>query len=252
MTAPVYVTYTMLVSNLAIIAALIFGLHQALKRAGWAAEARASVVRTTSLILIAWYGTAYTLSWFEFFRGLADRIPTIEFGIFLPIIAGSIALWRSSILSRILDAIPQPWLVAVQVYRTIGLIFLILWGSGRLPGEFALLAGAGDVFVGVTAPLVALIYARGKEIGERLVGAWNAFGILDLIVAVGTGFLTTPPFQLLSPDAPNELISAFPLVIVPVFAVPLSILLHVMSLMKLRRTRMEKRASHSSLAATAF
>jgi hypothetical protein len=53
---------------------------------------------------------------------------------------------------------------------------------------------------------------------------------------MGTGFLTAPsPFQLFALDAPNELISVFPLVLVPVFLVPVSVLLHVASLTKLHR-----------------
>jgi len=44
--------------------------------------------------------------------------------------------------------------------------------------------------------------------------------------------------------APNELISAFPLVMVPVFSVPLSILLHLASLKKLRQTEHERKAPH--------
>jgi hypothetical protein len=253
MTTPAYVAYIVLGGDLVIIAALLFGLHHALARSGWPVEERASVVQKTSLILIAWYGTALALSWLDFFRGAADRIPTIGLGIFVPIIIGTIALWRSETLSRIVDAVPQSWLVGVQVYRTIGLIFLILWGAGRLPGDFALPAGIGDVLVGVLAPVVGLVYARGAESGERLVRAWNAFGILDLVVAVGTGFMTSPsPLQLLSFEAPNELISAFPLVMVPVFAVPISILLHLMSLMKLQRTRVQGTTSRSNVPARAF
>jgi len=62
------------------------------------------------------------------------------------------------------------------------------------------------------------------------------------------GFMTSPsPLQLLSFEAPNELISAFPLVMVPVFAVPLSILLHLMSLMKLRRTSREANSANAQL-----
>ncbi len=188
--------------------------------------------------MIVWFGTALTLSWLEFFRGTSDRIPTIELGVFLPIIVGAIALWRSETLRRIIDAVPQAWLVGIQVCRTMGLIFLTLWAVGRLPGDFALPAGIGDVLVGLLAPLVALAYASGAASRELLVRAWNALGILDLIVAVGTGFLTSPsPIQMLSFDAPNYLITAFPLVMVPVFAVPLAILLHLISLMKLRQAR---------------
>jgi len=36
-------------------------------------------------------------------------------------------------------------------------------------------------------------------------------------------------------DHPNQLIGAFPLAIIPVFLVPLSVLLHLASLQKLRR-----------------
>jgi hypothetical protein len=74
---------------------------------------------------------------------------------------------------------------------------------------------------------------RGRE---TLVRAWTLFELLDLVVAIGTGFLTAPsPFQMLSFEAPNEPITAFPLVMVPVFAVPLSMLLHAASLIKLDR-----------------
>ena len=79
------------------------------------------------------------------------------------------------------------------------------------------------------------------------------FGLLDLVVALGTGFLTSPsPFQLLSLAAPNTLVSAFPLVLIPVFAVPLSVLLHVASLMKLRRETVQETTSPSGVPVRAF
>jgi hypothetical protein len=90
--------------------------------------------------------------------------------------------------------------------------------------------------VHVLAPVVALAYARGVAGRDVLVRGWNVLGLLDLAVAITTGFLTSPSaFQAFSFDAPNELVSAFPLVMVPVFAVPLAVILHVASLIKLRR-----------------
>jgi hypothetical protein len=45
------------------------------------------------------------------------------------------------------------------------------------------------------------------------------------------GFLSSPgPFQLLARDIPNVLVTAFPLVLVPAFSVPLFLLLHLFSL----------------------
>jgi hypothetical protein len=66
-------------------------------------------------------------------------------------------------------------------------------------------------------------------------GEWHSKTRISFAVYAAAGFLTSPsPAQVWAFDAPNELISAFPLVMVPVFLVPLSILLHLASLKKLR------------------
>ena len=135
---------------------------------------------------------------------------------------------------------PKEWMVAVQLYRALGVIFLVLYFSG-MPGLFAWPAGVGDIAVGLLAPLVALAFARDPVANAGTVQMWNLFGIADLIVAVTTGFLTSPsPLQPFAFDNPNELPTVFPLVLVPVYLVPLSIVLHLASLTKLRRT-----ASHT-------
>jgi hypothetical protein len=62
------------------------------------------------------------------------------------------------------------------------------------------------------------------------------FGILDLVVAVTTGFLTAP--SLIQPIViqPNsELMTVLPMVLIPAYLVPLSIMLHIASLAKLHR-----------------
>jgi hypothetical protein len=135
-------------------------------------------------------------------------------------------------VGRIIDAVPQSWIVAVQLYRALGVIFLILYTTDKLPGLFAWPAGVGDIIVGLLAPIVALACARDKRRSAGLVNAWNVFGILDLFVAVTTGFITSTLFTY---EPPNELISVFPLVLIPVYLVPLSILLHLASLAKLHR-----------------
>jgi hypothetical protein len=108
---------------------------------------------------------------------------------------------------------------------------------GRLPGLFALPAGFGDVSVGLLAPLVATAYARSSHGVARRVRLWNLLGIADLVIAVTMGFLTSPsPLQLASFDRPSVLIAIFPLSLIPVYMVPLSILLHLASLHHLQYT----------------
>jgi len=61
--------------------------------------------------------------------------------------------------------------------------------------------------------------------------------MVDLIVAVASGFSTShSPFQLVAFDQPNQLVSMFPQVLIPTYLVPVSVLLHLASMTKLRRT----------------
>jgi hypothetical protein len=190
-----------------------------------------------SLVLGIWFGAAVGLARLDVYRGISDAAPTIQYGILVPIALGSILIWRSAYVARLIEVVPQQWLVGVQLYRALGAVFLVLLASGSLPALFAWPAGAGDIAIGLTAPIVAFFYARNAAASSGTVMNWNILGLGDLIVAVATGFLTSPsPLQLFAFDAPNELISVFPLVLIPVFLVPLSVLLHIASLVKLRRS----------------
>ena len=107
----------------------------------------------------------------------------------------------------------------------------------------------GDMLVGVLAPFAASAYARRGNYAAGRVRAWNMIGIADLIVAVTMGFLTSrSPFQMFAFDAPNQLITTFPLAIIPAFIVPLSILLHFASLYKLRHAETELQVRDPLLA----
>ena len=86
-------------------------------------------------------------------------------------------------------------------------------------------ARQGDVIVGFTAPIVAWLNAIRSPAAPAATLVWNVFGIGDLVIAVGTGFLASPsPYQMLAFDRPNELIAQYPFVLVPIFFVPLSII----------------------------
>ena len=236
MTIPLYLPYYVLTGSIAIIFSIIFGLRAALANAGWPEQDRVAVVRTAAVVLVGWFVLTIALGASGAFHATADQLPAIQYGILVPILIGASLIWRSPFVRRIIDAVPQPWIVGVQLYRALGVIFLILYAGGKLPGLFAWPAGIGDILIGGLAPLIGLAYARRPRETRGLVAAWNVFGILDLVIAVATGFLTAP--SLLQPfggTPPNELIDVFPLVLVPVFLVPVSILLHLASLTKLRR-----------------
>ncbi|HKV73311.1 MAG TPA: hypothetical protein VJN95_02230 [Gemmatimonadales bacterium] len=233
MTAPAYLWVFMLFANFTIIGVLLFGVDAALARGGVQSGRRRHLVRSAALLLAGWMALATALGWLGIFEGAPDRkVPWIALAVVIPISAGIRMLRHSAAMREVVRAVPQSWLIGLQAYRGLGSIFLVLLGMNLLPGVFALPAGFGDVLVGLLAlPVAALVSGGARR--EGLVVAWNILGIADLVIALTAGFLSSPgPLQQLSLGHPNYLAGAYPLVLIPVFAVPLSIVLHAASLGK--------------------
>lgn len=237
---PGYLTPFIVTGMVAIIAAVLFGLRRAswrspssetaLPETAWPKNDRGTALWSVALLLVGWFAVACTTALNGFYRPPTGSPPTIQYGLLSPIVVGVLLFLISPLLRRTVARIPNSWLVGVQTYRTLGAIFVVLYAGQYLPWQFALPAGIGDFLVGLFAPFVALAYARSSEGSSRTVRLWNLLGIADLVIAVTMGFITSPsPFQVAAFDRPNVLVGMFPLVLIPVFAVPLSILLHYVS-----------------------
>ena len=236
MTIPTYLPYFVTAGTAAMLIAILYGLNRSFAEANWPAQIRTRTFVAASIILVGWLAVSVALGAAGFYHVQSGELPTIQFGLIPPILIGAYLIWRSEAMRRIIDVVPQPWLVGVQLYRALGVIFLILYASGKLPGLFAWPAGVGDIAIGLTAPVVGLAYARAPREAAGFVRAWNVLGILDLIVAVSTGFLTAPSlFQPIDVEPTSDLMTVLPMVLIPVYLVPLSIVLHLASLAKLHR-----------------
>jgi hypothetical protein len=201
------------------------------------AWSRYTTAGVLSVALIAWVVVAQYLGAKNAYSATTETaVPTVLFGLLIPLGAAAVGLWRSGSVASLVSAIPLPWLVGAQIYRVGGGIFLMLWADGRLPWQFALPAGIGDVTTGVVAVVVAILLAQKAPDARRAAYTWSFFGIADLVVAITMGALTSPGWpHLLAFDAPNLLITSYPLVMVPTFAVPLALMLHGLVLWRLQR-----------------
>jgi hypothetical protein len=203
------------------------------------AKSRYTTAGVLSVVFIGWEAVAQYLGAANTYLATIENppaMPTILFGLLIPLAVAAIGLWQSESFARLVSAIPLHWLVAAQVYRVGGGIFLVLWADGRLPWQFALPAGIGDVTTGIVAVVVAAQLARNEIGARRATYAWCVFGIADLVVAIAMGAMTSPgQAHLLAFDAPNLLMTTYPLVMVPTFAVPLALMLHGLVLLRLRR-----------------
>ena len=190
-----------------------------------------------SLILLIWFFTIVVLGKIGFFAEAYYWlfVPNIVVG-FLVIFEFLRRAYNSKILKEITDKIPQHWIIGVQFYRIVGVGFIILWARGILPAVFAFSAGFGDIFIAITSLFVALLYFKNKHYTRKIAIIWNYLGILDLVIALSIGFLGFPrPVQFVPLSPSTEPLSLFPLVIIPLFAVPLAILLHLFSLRVLKK-----------------
>jgi hypothetical protein len=198
--------------------------------------------RTTWLAVMVpftlWAAVAWSAAINGVFRTGASALPLLPLAIFLPVIIGAPLLLLSKRAGQVLNAMPPTWLVALQLYRVNGSVFLAAGLSGLLPGMWALPAGIGDVLTGLFAVPAAIAVATGTAQGRTAAIIWNIFGLADLALAVSLGFITSPgPFQLIVPNVPGIGAGAYPNVLTPAFVVPSSILLHALSLRQLMRQR---------------
>lgn len=130
-------------------------------------------------------------------------------------------------------------MTAIQAWRAGGLVFLAFYAHGLLPGRFAWPAGLGDILIGVTAPwiLLALIRRPGFT-ASRLFVVWNLLGILDLVVAISTGALSSGFLAGAVGQVTTAPMTQLPLVLIPAYLVPLFAILHLASLFQARRQMM--------------
>jgi len=226
--------------RLLIVLFVLAGLWLGLQRAGFDAGTRIATWIAVAAPLLLWMAVVWQLAIADVFARRPGSLPALPFAIFVPLLIALPLLMRSRRLAIALDHVPPAWLVGLQVYRIFGAAFLVQWGLGRLSGEFALPAGWGDVLTGLLAVPVALYLDSGSARSRAVAIAWNLLGIFDLLLAITIGALTQTGI-LQGSGQPASPIS-YPLVMIPAFAVPLSLILHGMSLWQLKRMGQRSRS----------
>lgn len=238
-TFPLSIHTLSLTANVVVCGLVLFGLFQGLAAADLPNARKTRFGLIASIGVIGWLFLSAELARAGVYQASVERLfPMIALGTTLPIVFGLLAIRYSASLRAVLQAIPMHRMIAVQVYRAFGFMFLIAFSLGLIPGVFAVPAGIGDIAVGLLAPLVAWRAMKDPGRARGAIWAWSFLGIGDLVLALTMGFLSSPGrFQMIAFGEPNTAISAYPLVMVPIFAVPLSILLHAAVISKLRAAR---------------
>ncbi len=164
---------------------------------------------------------------FDPFRGL--RIRSL---VYLVLAAGFAYAFRWALVGK---GLSQRMLIGLQLIRPIGLVFVLEYWRGNLPGVFAHPAGWGDLLVGIIA-LVVLIRYRSQEIPNGAIKLVFTVGIADFVSAFFFGFTSSAtPFQLFAFDQPNQVL-LYPTGLIPLFLVPYAVIFHILSITEMQRS----------------
>jgi hypothetical protein len=200
---------------------------------------RAVVGRAVAVAMAVWLGAVFFLG----ARGAFIRPPgapplPILFGATLPLLAFFAAYFGSGAFRSFVLTSDVRLIAAIQAWRVGGLAFLDLYAHGLLPGLFAWPAGLGDIAVGATAPLIALALMRQPDFAaSRRFVTWNILGIVDLVVAVTMGALSSGILKGLTGGVTTAPMTELPLLLIPVYFVPFFVMLHFTALVQARRRR---------------
>lgn len=232
---PDYAVLLILLTVMLVTASLSVLLTAAIGRAAVDTGDRQKFSRALSLYMVVWVLAALALSYFEVIVPQAgQRVPWLGLAIVLPTLLALFLQSRSMVWTAVLDATPLHWLAAIQIYRVIGIIFLVLHADGLLSAYFALSTGWGDIAIGLTAPIVSYLLWLNAPRYFALGLVWCGAGIFDLLFVLYKAINSAPgPLQTTAFDVPTVIIGYFPFPLIPLLIVPISIILHVQMIRKI-------------------
>ena len=185
--------------------------------------ANARYGKLTAGLVGAWFIVSLTASALHVFKTDPSR-PPLPLGLAVVVPIGLFVLWfaASKGFRQFVLALNPRTLTLVHTWRLVGFTFLVLYTYGILPGLLALPAGWGDIAIGATAPFAAMMLANPGR--RKSFIFWQALGMLDLVLAVGLGTSA----RLIQPQGiPTTAMAVLPMSLIPTFAVPLLLILHI-------------------------
>jgi hypothetical protein len=122
-------------------------------------------------------------------------------------------------------------LVLFHLTRFVGIYFLILYSEGRLPYDFAVPGGWGDIATAAGVLILVLFVRPEGKAGWALYLLWNVLGFVDILFVV----VTAARLAFSDPGSMGELLR-LPLNLLLTFVVPIIIFTHLVIFTRLFRS----------------
>ncbi len=225
-----YVILTVIVTCL-----FLYGYNYALKRIN--VDTKSKRKRLTLLILgiVSWWAYVFLLAASGFLKELSlpPRFPLL---LIIPLFIFTAILLYKKRNSAVLHAIPRSWPIYFQSFRiVVESLFIATVSAGILHKEVTLEGYNYDMFIGLTAPIIALLVYQLRIAPQQLALVWNYLGLLVLASVIAL-FTTTVFFPSLwgyeGVFVPTEFLD-FPYILVAAYLMPMAVFVHIVSIIQL-------------------
>jgi hypothetical protein len=208
-----------------------------LPHSGSEPQGRGGIRLGIMITLTVWFLLVVSLGAAGAFVAAPGKPPlAIALGVAAPLMLFFASLRLSPSFRKFVLSLDLRLIAGIQAWRWAGLGFLSLYAHNVLPAVFALPAGLGDMAIGVTAPwiILALVRQPGFAASGTFI-RWNILGILDLIIAVSIGTVSSALATGAAGEISTAPMATLPLLLIPAFLVPLFLMLHTAALMQSRQ-----------------
>ncbi len=223
-----------LILTIALFGLIILGLRYALQQVSWHSKKKNKVMLGTATGFVLWIALSGILAANGFFTEFQAMPPRFVLLILPPLL---FIMWLafSPSFALLLHAIPQAWLIYIQLFRII--VEIVLWLvflDNIIPVQMTFEGRNFDILTGLTAPVVAYFCFHRKVWSWKAAVVWNILGIALVVNIVLISILSAPtPFRVFMNEPANTFIAHLPFVWLPAFVVPVAYWLHILSIKQL-------------------
>jgi len=185
--------------------------------------------------MMVWLGLQGLLAQQQFYLASFDLPPRALVALLPPmllIVGLLIFLWRSEYFKQL----SLKSMTYIQVFR-LPLEFFVLSGlatAGYIPHVMTYYGRNPDIWVGLTAPIIAYLYFSKKWVSWKVLLGWHVLSLLLLINITSHAILSMPyPFQQVGLEQPNIGVFHFPYIWLPTLLVGVGYFCHIIAIHKL-------------------
>lgn len=192
-----------------------------------------------TLLVILWSVFHLLLALRKFYEN-TDAFPPRFALVIMPVILAIVIGFIRSKSSDINSQRNLTYSTAVHFVRfPVEIVLFQLYSYQLLPKMMTFSGLNFDILAGITAPIMAFLFAKGF-VGRRVLLTWNILGLILILFVFGMGILTAElPFQQFAFEQPNRGMVYAPYVLLPATIVPIVIWTHLMDIRYLLHSKKE-------------